>query len=175
MPISSIRRVDDLDRLVDRLADALDDRRIGPVETHQPAADIDDVDRALAGRAEQPAKRLRQFTQLGEALLQVALADAYFDGLAAYDRRLRETDFRLAQDLSHLIAKLFDLLLADDGGIHLQQQMRAALQIEPEHDVTLRPFRPFLDGGSAKSGSESANMQMNSVVNTIANAFHREM
>ena len=35
--------------------------------------------RALAGGAEQPAERLRQFPQLGQALLQIAVANADFD------------------------------------------------------------------------------------------------
>ena len=50
--------LDDLDRLLDRLADALDQRRLGGRKPDQAAAGIDDVDGALSGGAEQPSERL---------------------------------------------------------------------------------------------------------------------
>ena len=136
----------DLDRLIDRLANALEDRRLGPGEAHEAVAGTDDVDAALAGGAEQAAERLREFSQLGQALLQIGRADAHFDAVAAHDRRLNETDLGLAQNLADLVAKLLDLLLADGRGIDLEQDMRATLQIETQHDVALRPFRPALHG-----------------------------
>ena len=43
--------LDDLDRLLHRLADALDDGGLGRSEPDQAVAGIDDVDRTLAGRA----------------------------------------------------------------------------------------------------------------------------
>jgi hypothetical protein len=38
-----------------------------------------------------------------------------------------------------------ELLTPNVVGIDLQQDVRAALQIEPKHDVTLRPRGPLLD------------------------------
>src|SRR5262249_37723062 len=52
---------------------------------------------------------------------------------------------RLAQHSQHIIVDRLQLLFAHRRRIHLQQQMRAALQVEPEHDVTLRPARPMTD------------------------------
>ena len=144
----------DLDRLVDRLSDPFQDRGLGHGEPDQPAADIVDVDGPLAGGAEQPAERLRQLAQLGEALLQVAFADAHLDAGAAHDRGAHEADLGLAQDLAHLVAQLLDLFLADRGGVDFEQDVRAALQVETEHDMALRPFRPALDRRCWTAGSE---------------------
>ena len=51
--------LDDLDRLVDRLAHALDDRRLGQRQTDQVAGFVGDVEVALPGGAEKAAERLR--------------------------------------------------------------------------------------------------------------------
>jgi hypothetical protein len=51
--------LDDLDRLLDRLTDALDDRRLGRGQPDHAVADIDNVQRALSGGAEESAERLR--------------------------------------------------------------------------------------------------------------------
>ena len=50
--------------------------------------------------------------------------------------------------------------------------MRAALQVEAEHDVALRPMRP---AGSTVAGRKlgTANRQTNSAVRMTAAAFHR--
>ena len=52
--------LDDLDRLIDRLANALDDRRVGEREPDQPAGLGGDFEVALPGGAENAAERLRQ-------------------------------------------------------------------------------------------------------------------
>ena len=62
--------LDDLDRLLDRLADALDDGGLGRREPDHAVAGVDHVDRALAGGAQDAAERLRQFAQLGERELR---------------------------------------------------------------------------------------------------------
>src|SRR5580700_2282226 len=53
---------------------------------------------------------------------------------------------RRAQHAQHVVVERLQTLLAHGAGIDLEQQMRAALQIEAEHDVTLRPRRPTLHG-----------------------------
>ena len=100
--------VDDLDRLVDHLADALEHGRLGEREPDQPAADAVDIDRTLAGGAEQAADRLRQLAQLGQALLQIGFADAHLDAVAAHDRGRLQADARLAQHPAHVVLQLLD-------------------------------------------------------------------
>ena len=137
--------VDDLDRLLDHLPDALEDRGLGHREPNQPAAHVLDVERARAGRAEETAERLRQFSQLRQPLLQVAFANAHLDRVAADDRSAGKPNARLAQDLADVVLHRLELLPAHVVGVDLEQDVRAALQVEPEHDVALRPFRPALD------------------------------
>src|SRR5262249_47305788 len=136
---------DDLDRLLHHLADALDDRRLGDGEPHQPAADVFHVKRTLAGGAEKPAERLRQFPELRQPLLQVVLANAHLDRVAANDRRAGQSHARLAQDLAHVVLHCQELLPPHVVGVDLEQDVRTALQVEAEHDVALRPSGPALD------------------------------
>ena len=65
--------LDDLDGLVDDLAGALDQRRLGHRQPDQPAADVFDVQRPRSSGAEKSAERLRQVAQLRQALLQIAI------------------------------------------------------------------------------------------------------
>ena len=58
--------LDDLDRLFDRLPDAIGDRGLRHGQSDQPAAGIADFEAALAAGAEQAAERLRQLAQLGQ-------------------------------------------------------------------------------------------------------------
>ena len=92
-----------------------------------------------------PAERLRQLPQLGQPLLQIAFANAHLDRVAADDRSAGEPNARLPQGLAHVVLHRQELLPAHVVGIDFEQDMRAALQVEPEHDVALRPGRPALD------------------------------
>src|SRR5262249_13901909 len=136
---------DDLDRLIEHLPRALEKRRLGDGQTNDAAADVLDVERALAGGADEAAERLRQLAQLGEPLLQVVLADHDLYRVAADHRGARETDAGLAQDLAHVVLQRQQLLPAHVVDIDLEQDVRAALQVEAEHDSALRPLRPALD------------------------------
>src|SRR5262249_7882639 len=122
--------LNDLDRLVDGLADAFEDRGIRERERDEPATDIDDVERALAGGAHDAADRLRKFAQLGEAVLQVLFADTDLDRVATHDRCAGEPDARVAQHAAHVLAQRFELLFAHGRGVDLKQDVRAALQVE---------------------------------------------
>src|SRR5262249_40127728 len=136
---------DDLNRLVDDLADALDDRRLGDCQPDEATAGVLDVERALTARAEETRERLRKLAQLGQSLLLVVVTQAYLDGIAADRRRRRDADAVLAQHLAHGIEERLQLLATYVVDIDLEQYVRPALQVEPEHDTTLRPFRPALD------------------------------
>ena len=61
--------LDDLDRLLDGLADAIGDRGLRHAKPDQPAAGVGNFERALAVGAKQAAERLRQLTQLAERIL----------------------------------------------------------------------------------------------------------
>jgi len=141
---------DDLDRLVHDLADALEDRRLGRGQPHQPAAGILDIEGALAGGAGKPAERLRQLPELCKALLQIVFANAHLDRVAANDRGAGQPNPLGAQDPTHVVLQREQLLPPHVVGVDLEQDVRAALQVEAEHDVALRPIRPALHHGFRK-------------------------
>jgi hypothetical protein len=85
---------------------------------------------------------LRQLAQLGQREVEIALlADADLDRQPAR-HQARVADALLAQHAAHVVAQLLGLFLAHVVGIDLKQDVRATLQIEPQHEMTLRPFRP---------------------------------
>ena len=67
--------------------------------------------------------------------------------LSARDGKAGIADLGLAQHAADVVAHLVELFLLDVVGIDFEQQIRAALQIEAEHEVALRPCRPGLDLG----------------------------
>ena len=122
--------LDDLDRLIDGLANPLGDGGIGRRQRNQ-AAIVGDIDIALAGGAGETRYRLRQFAQLAQRIVDVGVArDVHFDGVAA-NGTAGERNFRLAENTQHIVVDRLQLLLAHRAGIDLQQKMRTALQIEP--------------------------------------------
>ena len=130
--------LDDLDRLIDGLADALGDRRVRRGERDQTAL-LRYVDAALSRRAEYSGQRLRQLAQLAERGLDVAVArDVHLDAVAV-NGASGEGNAGLAQHAQHVVGKPLQPLLAHGIGVDLQEQAGAALQVEAEHDVTLRP------------------------------------
>ena len=120
----------------------------GHGQPDQPAAGVGDLEAALAAGAHQAAERLRQLAQLGQrgrpgrcrVLIRTSTASAAHGepGIG---------DLGLAQHAADVVANLVELVLLDRVGIDLEQDVRAALQIEAEHQMALRPFRPGLDGG----------------------------
>ena len=99
----------------------------------------DDVDAALSRRAENSGQRLRQLAQLAERGLDVAVArDVHLDAVAV-NGASGEGNARLAQHAQHVVGKPLQPLLAHGIGVDLKKQAGAALQVEAEHDVTLRP------------------------------------
>ena len=134
----------DLDRLIDGLAHPLGDGRVGGAQ-RDSAAVRGHRDGPLPGAAGKAGDRLRQFLQLGERGTDVGIArDVHFDAVTA-DGAAGEWNTRLPQDAQHIIVDRLQLLLAHRRRIDLQQQMRAALQVEPEHNMPLRPARPMPD------------------------------
>src|SRR2546423_11298409 len=97
--------LDDLDRLLDGLAHALDNGRLRESQADQSATSIGDVEVALVARAEQAANRLRQITQLGQRGLEIGVLDTYLDRIAT----CHETgiaDLGLAQRAAHIVADM---------------------------------------------------------------------
>jgi len=136
--------LDDLDRLVDRLANAFDDRHVRRRERDQAAALIN-LDAALSGAAENAGQRLRKFAQLLECKRNVAFArDAHLDAVAV-DRPAGEENPRLTQNAQHVVVDAQQPVLAHRIGVDLEEQARSTLQVETEHDVALRPGRPLAD------------------------------
>ena len=134
--------LDDLDRLIDGLANALDKRRVRRRERDEPAA-LGYVDAALPRGAEYAGQGLRQFAQLANRVVDVALAsDACLHAVAA-DGAPGERNAILAQDAEHVVGDALESFLAHSGSVDLEQQARATLEIKAKHDVTLRPRRPF--------------------------------
>ncbi len=138
--------LDDLDRLLDRLADAFGDGRLRHRQPDQAAASILHLEAALAAGTQQTAERLRQLAQLGERGRRVGLRHAHLDHVAADVDAAGEANARVAQRPARIVDDLIELVRLDRVGIHFKQQVGTALQVEPEHDVALRPLRPGLDG-----------------------------
>ncbi len=130
--------LDDLNRLIYGLADALVDRRVRRRERDQ-AAVLGDIDAALARGSQYAGQRLRQFAQFGDGVIHVALAgDADFDAVAV-DGAAGKGDAILPQNPQHVVGDTLQPLFADGGGIDFEEQARTALEIETENDVALRP------------------------------------
>ena len=99
----------------------------GRDEPDQPAAQIGDLDAALAD-ARDSAKRLGKRAQLGHALLLLRrlLAQMNLDAIAV-DGEARISDTRIMQGTPRLIEKGLGHFLAHRIGVDLQQEVRAAL------------------------------------------------
>ena len=136
--------------MLDGLPDALGDRGLRNGQPDQPAAGIADFKAALAAGAEQAAERLRQLAQLGQRVLQIGVLVTRTSTLSPRGGKAGIADPGFAQRAAHVVAHLVELLLLDVVGIDLEQQVRAALQIEAEHQPALRPCRPGLDGRFGK-------------------------
>ena len=133
--------LDDLDRLIDRLANALDQRGLGRGQCNQATA-FGDIDTALPGGSHDAGDRLRKLAQLTHRVFGIAVTgDTHLDAVAL-DGAAGELNAVLPQDAQHVVADRLQLVLAHRVHIDLEQEARAALQIKPEHDVALGPGRP---------------------------------
>ena len=79
----------------------------------------------------------------------------------------------LPQHAQHIVGNALQPLLAHGGGIDLEQQARAALEIKAEHDVTLRPRRPCRARSLSEKKFGTANRHTTSAMSRIPAAFHR--
>ena len=155
-------------RMRSTMAGSVGVRRITPLPASRH------LERALAGGAEDAAERLRQLAQLGQRRsvstpsrtrnsTVLPRIDAAPDCRAA-SRSTRRTSSR----------KRLELLLADRVGVDFEQDVRAALQVEAEHEVALRPFRPRTAPSSRGRSSAWRRGRRTSAVSRIAVAFQRE-
>ena len=145
-PSALTRLLDDLDRLIDHLPDALEQRRLGrgsAARGRRPT--LLDVERALAGAAEEAARAAATIRAAWRALLQIVVAKMTSTELPRITGARVQTDARLAQDPADIVLQGLELLPAHVVGVDLEQDVRAALQVETEHDVALRPCGPALD------------------------------
>ena len=117
----------------------------GTVRRISPPPASRDFEAALAAGAEQTAERLRQLAQLGQRRRQIGILVMRTSTASARDGKAGIADLGLAQHAADVVAHLIELFLLHVVGIDFEQQVRAALQIEAEHDVALRPHRPGLD------------------------------
>src|SRR5262249_5569837 len=141
---------DDLDRLIDHLPGAFQNGRFRHSETHQATFALRDVNRASARRIDHPAHRLRQFPKFAQPLLIVLLPYADFDRIPPDRRWGNKRHARLAKDPPHVILQGSQLLVPHVAVVDFQQDVGTALQVQPQHHMTLRPRRPFLDGTVSK-------------------------
>ncbi len=140
--------LDDLDRLVDRLADAFSNDGLRHRQTDQSAAGISHFDTARCCRAKHTADRLRQLAQLAQRRLRVVrIGETHLDRVAANHDATGEADARITQRTPGIVHDLVELVLLDRVGIDLEQDVRTALQVEAEHHPPLRPLRPGLHIG----------------------------
>ena len=115
--------LDDLNRLLDGLADPIGDRGRRHGQADHAAAGVADVEASLAAGAEQTADRLRQFAQLRQRRRQIGfLGDADLDAVAL-GRKAGITDLGIAQRAANVVAHLVELVFLDVVGIDLEQQV----------------------------------------------------
>ena len=126
----------DLDGLVDGAAHAVVDAGLGDVDRDLAVAALLHGERGLAAGACDAAGDLRERANLGHDLGAVGgVVDADLNAARRPADAARERDALLAQHAAHVVAQIVDLLLEHVGGVHLQHQMRPALQIEAQHDL----------------------------------------
>src|SRR5690242_3042161 len=97
--------LDDLDRLLDSLAQAVDHRGLRNAEADQSATSIGDFNVALTAGPHKAANRLRKLAQLGERRLDVRILDAHLDGIALRCET-GVSDLGLAQHATDVVADL---------------------------------------------------------------------
>ena len=125
-----------LDHLLDGAPHALRHALLGEDELDEPVGRLGDGQRAGAGLAEDRIRdRLRQLAQLRhEARAAGRVADAKLDAARLHLDAALEPDAGLAQRAPHVVAQLHGLRAQEVGHVDLEQHVRAALQVEPEHD-----------------------------------------
>lgn len=117
------------------------DGRLRRCDPDRSGPEIGHLDRALAD-AGKPPEWLREFHQFGQPLLLLGrIAQANRDGVIA-DGQGGVADAGLAQRAPRPVEHSLKHFLLHGMGIDLEQKVRAALQVEPEIDVDLRPIGP---------------------------------
>ena len=153
--------VDGLDRRRDRvlhaLVDALlrrldgDDARLGRLL---------DVDVIAAGAENDVADGLDEFLQLGQRLVGVLGLVETDLHRAATGTKPRHADLGIAHRLTRIVLEMCEPTRLQFGRIHLEQEMRAAAEIQPQRHLPLRqPIRPrrqLVLGGEVGRGEQHA-------------------
>ena len=130
--------VEHFDGLLDGALDLVVDGGVGDGEFQQAVAGVGNVEAGAAGGGKRhQAGELRHdagaVVGVGDANLNATRVDADAAGNA---------DFFLAQQPAQIVAQIADHAADHVGAVHFIEQMRAALQIEAEHDgFRLQPRR----------------------------------
>ena len=122
-------------RLLDGAADALVRAGLGDIELNQPIGIFGDLDRLVAGRPEgaESTDRLGELAQLRHQLGAVGcLGNAQLHAARGQADAALQADALLAQDAADVVAQLGDLAADQVRAVDLEQDVRAALQIEAE-------------------------------------------
>ena len=108
------------------------------VEAHEAVIALRHVERARAAEA-RVADRLAEIPERpDDAGALGRIGNAHLDAARGHRDAAGKPDLLVVQDAPHIVAQLIDLGLRDRGRVDLQKHMRAALQIEPEHDPLMR-------------------------------------
>lgn len=120
-----------------------------------------------------PPSGCDRWRSFSESRRRIGFGHAHLDGLAANGDAAGNTDARLTQRTAGIVDDLLQLVLLHRIGIDFQQDVRATLQVEAEHDVALAHFgQPLTVASGKKFGT--AHRQTTSAVRMIASAFQRE-
>ena len=149
---------------------------IGRRQPDQAAAGIGDFEGALAVALEHAAERLRQLAQLGVAPIWNRRPRAAAPRRCCRARPARSIQVMRASRSTRRTSSrsAVEALLAHVVGVDLEQDVRAALQIEAEHQPALRPGRPGLDDLLGEEIRAPRTAQTTNAVSRMAIAFQRE-
>src|SRR5579883_1853360 len=152
------------DRLRDGASNLVLDRRIGERHLDRALVGLVDVER-MARRADHGvADRLVELPQKLQRLVALrGVGDPHLNAALLHGDAAGDRYSALAQLAADIVAQLLDLRMGQRGAVHFEQNVRAALQVEPEHDLPRRQDgrQAFLQGGDALRRKEARHDEQN--------------
>ena len=124
----------DFDRLLDGLARLVRDARVGDGHADEAVRRRLDVERRRPAH-ESAAEAVAQLPQFRKDFLSIRrVGDAHLHAARGRSDAAGDGDLFFAQDSAHVVAQIFHLRADEIRLIHFERHMRAALQVEAEHD-----------------------------------------